>query len=239
MVASTAPTSVNRSAFILGSALLVVAATLAATITVRNAPPDRRAADAGRTRGPQARALAPAAGAPDSHLQAARPGPSRRPSPGQFTVSVSPDWLAGLPAGEQEEFRQRVARVQQKACGRLDRMTDEFDLTADQRGKMFPLLVRSTPGFDPAMQVAGGYLDGAPATADEELHGLLDAEQQAQLEDQELNRQLWWQEVFSRLEKELVDSTGGGAAEPAEPAAEPAAAEPAAEPAERVAPTRR
>ena len=75
---------------------------------------------------------------------------------------------------------------------------------------MFPHLARSTPGYDPVMQIGGVQLAGSSVTpADEEIHDLLDPDQQARLEDQELDRQLWWEDLFARIDAELVDSTGG------------------------------
>ena len=225
----------KRFTFILGSSLLIVAATLAVTITVRNAPPE------------PAVAAQPAAGSRlphvlttdlgDAHAHVMPLDQRRAWSPDRFTVDAPADWLASMSAAEQAAALERVAQVQRDARERLERMTDEFSLTASQRAKMFPLLVRSTPGFDPTMRVGGGDPGAEIGATAEEMHALLDAEQQAQLEDPELARQLWWQDVVSRLERELVDATGGTVPDPAAPEPEP---EPAVEePVDRVAPPRR
>jgi hypothetical protein len=228
----------NRSAFILGISLLVVAVTMAVTITVRNAPDEtaeakptaRTAKHQGISRS-EHRGLAASRGVHRS----IEPRSTRRPLPReQYEVGLPEDRLMAFPAKRQEELRKRVALVQKKARMQLERMTKAFDLTTAQRRKMFPLLVQSTPGYDPVMQVAGvaAPVDSG-ASADEEIHALLDPEQQMELEEEEINRQLWWQDLIGRLEKELVDSTGGAevptaapeapAAEPSDPAPAPAA----------------
>ena len=61
------------------------------------------------------------------------------------------------------------------------------------------------------MQVGGAFLAAADTgiTDTEEVHELLDPDQQESLEDKELDRQLWWEDLFTRLDEELIDSTGG------------------------------
>ena len=76
---------------------------------------------------------------------------------------------------------------------------------------MFPLIARSTLGYDPVM-LTGGTLAASTLTADEAIHQVLDPPQQALVEDEEVNRQLWWQDTLARLESDLIDSTGGVAA---------------------------
>ena len=129
---------------------------------------------------------------------------------------------------------------------------------------MFPLIVRSTPGYDHVMLVGGNLtpktslpadayssaqMDGTsnltPKTslaADEEMHQVLDPHQQALVENQEVNRQLRWQDTLARLEADLINSTGGDTptitttptAVPSATTTAPADAAPATE--ERVAP---
>jgi hypothetical protein len=41
------------------------------------------------------------------------------------------------------------------------------------------------------------------------MHHVLDSHQQALVENQEVNRQLWWQYTLARLEADLINSTGG------------------------------
>ena len=106
-------------------------------------------------------------------------------------------------------------------------------------------------GYDPVMLTGGNLTAKAPLAAktplaaDEEIHQVLDPQQQALVEDQEVNRQLWWQDTLSRLEADLIDSTGGVTATiaaspteiPTETTTTPATITPATE--ERVAPAAR
>lgn len=208
----------NRSSFILGMALLVVAITLAVTITVRNAPRDAgEVVEAGSTEKNSSGNRAFRAGdsadfdRPSRLTPRASRGIDERVS---YRVQLPSEQSALLPVDERAELTDRAARVEGKARAQLERMTEEFELTGEQRRKMFPMLVRSTAGFDPRMQVGGVYLESDPKTLpDEEMHDVLDSEQRDQLVDEEIKRQLWWQEIFARLEKELIDSTGGAPTE--------------------------
>ena len=211
----------NRSTFILGVALLVVAVTMAVTITFRNAPEDT-AGTRIAARKAQYHKVSRA-----GRRSSALPGRfrdrssgselARRPVPReQYEVVIPTDRLMGLPASRRQTLLRQVARVESNARKKLERMTREFDLTTAQRRKMFPLLVRSTPGYDPVMQVAGVAAPVDPtASTDEEIHALLDPDQQAEMEEEEINRRLWWEDLIDRLEKELVDSTGGAEVQPA------------------------
>jgi hypothetical protein len=214
----------NRATFILGFALLVIAATLAASITMRNAPGDsvrttRPDAGTPRTPQPHAPAQTSTAGSPtDSKAstprsQLIRHGDSFKVD--SSCVALPEPWLADLPAIQQVEWRTRTAAVERAARKKIERLTDELALTAAQCDKIFPLIVRSTPGYDPVMLNGGNLTAKTTAAAKEEIHQVLDPQQQALVENQEVNRQLWWQDTLARLETDLIESTGGVAASPA------------------------
>jgi hypothetical protein len=238
----------NRSTFILGFALLVIAATLAASITMRNAPGDsskttRPEPGTPRTVQPRALAQTSMAGSPaDSKArtprnQATHQGDSFKVD--SSCVALPEPWLANQPAMQQVEWRTRTATVERAARKNLERLIDELALTATQCDKIFPLIVRSTPGYDPVMLTGGTLTAKTTAAAKEEIHQVLDPQQQALVENQEVNRQLWWQDTLARLEADLIDSTGGVAAIPAAiPAATPVDSTPATT-GERVAPEAR
>jgi len=206
----------NRSTFILGIALLVLALTMAVTVTVRNAPDEAKERGDVTKRGENheffSRDRLSASARPSAHRSSSGQTDRHPVSRERYQVVISDSRLSALPIDQQEELRSRVALVETKARKQLERMTQELELTTAQRSKMFPLLVRSAHGYDPAMQVVGaGVPDPADsiASTDEEIHALLDPEQQAQLEEDEVNRRLWWQDLIGRLEKDLDESTGG------------------------------
>jgi hypothetical protein len=153
-------------------------------------------------------------------------------------VDLPEPWLATLPIAQHSAWRSRAAAVECAARASLERLTTDLELNTAQRDKMFPVLVCSAPGYDPVMRVGGSTTAAvASLAAQEEIHQVLDPAQQALVEDQEVNCQLWWQDTLSRLEANLIESTGGVAATPAVTA--PAAVEPTPATEERVAPAAR
>lgn len=230
----------NRSTFVLGFAFLVIAATLAATITLRNAPAP---ADSSAVRGGprEAAPRAAIAGHRGTALVGENLSPAARAARRSVNesarrerpqVSLPEAWLAGLTAEQQQAWRDRVQTVQRDACRQLDRLTEDLALSPEQTRKAFPAIVRSLPGYDPVMSVAGGLAAQTPAAATEAIHDMLDPEQQALIEKREVDRQLWWQDILARLEADLVDSTGGmcatvTAADPDTPPDSPPAPDPA------------
>jgi hypothetical protein len=254
-LSTTNEKTMGRATLILGFALLVIAATLAASITLRNAPGDSSKAtprpDAGspQTTHPHALAHTSTTGSP-ANSQARNPRNQANHKEDSFKsdalrVALPEPWLTTLPPEQQVEWRTRTATVERAARKKLDRLTTDLDLTPAQCDKMFPLIVRSTPGYDPVMLTGGNLAAKTPLAADEEIHQVLDPQQQALVEDQEVNRLLWWQDTLARLEADLIDSTGGVTAtiaaspteNPTETPTTPAATTPATE--ERVAPAAR
>jgi hypothetical protein len=153
-------------------------------------------------------------------------------------VELPEPWLATLPPTQHSAWRGRAAAVERAARTSLERLTAELELTATQRDKMFPVLVRSSPGYDPVMLVGGSTTAvAASLAAQDEIHQVLDPTQQALVEDQEVNRQIWWQDTLARLEANLIDSTGGVAADPE--LTLPAAVEPTPAATERTVPATR
>jgi len=241
----------NRSTFTLGFALLVIAATLAASITMRNAPVDTSKAtphDAGAPMTAQPRALAARGGTTGSTADSRSRNPHNQTHHQEIAtkvdslyVTLPEPWLNGLPADQQAEWRSRTTTVERAAHKKLERLTADLDLNAAQIDKMFPLIVRSTPGYASVMLTGGNLTATTPVATAEEIHQVLDPQQQALAENQEVNRQLWWQDTLSRLEADLIDSTGGAtatiAATPAEVPTTPVVTTPATE--ERVAPEAR
>jgi|GEM_PF-855382 len=252
----------NRSTFTLGFALLVIAATLAASITMRNAPVDTGKAtrhDIGAPKMAQPRALAARGGTAGATADPKSRNPHNQTHHQEIAtkvqslhVTLPEPWLNGLPTEQQAEWRTRTDTVERAAHKKLERLTTDLDLNAAQIDKMFPLIVRSTPGYASVMLTGGNLTATTPVAANtpvaaaEEIHQVLDPQQQTLAENQEVNRQLWWQDTLSRLEADLIDSTGGIAAtitaapteEPTAPAVTtPAVTAPATE--ERVAPEAR
>ncbi len=223
----------RRSTFILGFSLLVITATLAASIHMRNPPNVRRNVDPSMAGRPQA-------GSPRTPVLARISKPSKpqvltNSQAKTFRVDLPESWLAGLPAEQQLAWKARTAAIGQTARARLEHLSAELQLTAAQCGRIFPVIVSATPGYDPIMRVAGTVVQADPLLATtEEIHSLLDSKQQALVEDQEVNRQLWWQDTFARLEVGLIEGGSIGSGTPEVIATAPSDPLPAIE--ERVVP---
>jgi hypothetical protein len=232
----------NRSTLILGFTLLAIAATMAASITMRNASGASRAAIPRVAEPPQAvRASAPARITRSAMIAKAGTPSIQANRTTSLCVELPEPWLTELPVVQQIEWRARAVVVQRMAREKLDRLSTELELTPAQRDKMFPLIVRSTSGYDPVMLAGANLTAKTPAAAAEEIHQVLDPQQQTLAENQEVDRQLWWQDTIARLEADLIDSTGGVASTiavtPTAATAAPVDSAPATE--ERVAPEAR
>lgn len=226
----------KKSSNILGFAFLALAVTMTAMITMRNSPqPARRGSSASRAEQPQGGRSARQGIGSQSTLRQGSTARAERPRERRFEwktsslpnrsgsrpssrmslvkpprITFEEKWLASLPVTEQEEWLAQAESVEQLAVERLERLTGQLELSPAQRAKVFPALVRSTPGFDPLMQVGGADLAGdGDLTPAEEIHAILDSEQQEVVENQDVDRQLWWQAVIDRLEADLNRETGG------------------------------
>ena len=123
----------KRSTLVLGFALLIVAATLAITITFRNDPGRVLADEESResTRNP-------ALVSQHSDSAAIRSGNARSEirravARDRYEVTIPVEALADLPSAEQAEYHARADAVQREARQKLERMTEEFELSSAQR----------------------------------------------------------------------------------------------------------
>ncbi|NIP97100.1 MAG: hypothetical protein GWO24_28175 [Akkermansiaceae bacterium] len=213
---------------IFGVALLLVAATLALTITFRNAPADRSAGRGGAPVGPassprptaQDRTLPPPA-SPRKNI----PRPPRRQESGVQEMDIVLDdgpTAPRLSPAERQTISQRTSSVKKAAFAKLDKMTERFDLTPEQRLKIFPLLVQSTEGYHPVMIVTTpvgpapvpGEASNSEQTPDLAIHDALDPEQQEQFVEAALDERAWWSEIVAQLVEDFDSAAAAGTAPP-------------------------
>ncbi len=228
----------NRSTYVLGFALVMIAATLAASITMRDAPGTSRKTVSSAPAAPRRARAGPAQSPADVDRLGLRG--QAAPKADVLRVALPESWLASLPDEQHSAWRSRAAAVEKAARERLDRLTTDLELSAAQRDEMFPVLVRASSGYDPVMLVGGIRLAAdSSIVAAEAIHQVLDPQQQALVEDQEINRQLWWQDTLGRLEAGLLAASDGTPATVTTATVPAAAADATAPAAERDAPAAR
>ena len=231
---------------IFGVALLLVATTLALTITFRDDPespsvkqPQDKSSPSLHTPGNlPSRGFA---GSPAGRTPTSGTAPRQRlPEVRDLEVAMddSPATRT-LSPNQRQDIAKRLPWVKQNALSRLDRMTERLDLTPRQRHKVFPQLLRSTTGYHPAMVInypAGislpsDELADNEKSPDEAIHDSLDPEQQEDFLQQKLDDQAWWEEIVAQLEEDFDASVANDGGEgPVAAGQAPPETEPVSEP---------
>ena len=193
-----------------GVALLVVAATLAITITVRKpVQGDALVSNDGSARSePRTQPRHPLGSPSLARSTVPQKSETRRVSPGsapeQFTVNVP----AGHP--QHAQLTARAREVEAQAKSELAKFTKRLDLTGEQQRRLFPILARSSEKYDAAMRISG-YAAGAPPLAGsagrEEFNEVLEPTQRDQLVEDAITDQLLWQDIIGKLRQRLDEQT--------------------------------
>lgn len=191
-----------RIHFILGLAMLTVAATLAVTISTRerNTPTHESADDSPRPSTAPHTAGSPLTPASPSHPTASANTTSLAPPDERFTVSIDPAHP------DRQELEQRATRVERFARDRLERLTRELSLSVEQQHKMFPRLVEASQSYDPAMKVTGVLRTTQPVnvvTDPGDIFADLEPPQRDELTERSVDDLLLWQSIIAHLERQL------------------------------------
>ncbi len=232
---------------IFGVALLLVATTLALTITFRKdsggeAAEGQRAETASSLRG-----TGNFSSRDSTDSSATRRNPVRSPRqkiPDVEELEVTMDdgpASRDLTPTQRQDIAKRLPWVRQNALSRLGKMTDRLELTPVQQHKVFPQLLRSTTGYHPAMIIhyppglstPSEELADNEKSPDEAIHDSLDPDQQEDFIQQQLDDQAWWEEIVSQLEEDFdasVASDESPVAAAQAPPEQEAVAEPEPEP---------
>lgn len=193
-----------KTSFILGVALLVVATTLAITITIRpRATQAREGPSAGPTAAEQAlhRPGRSTATPQDARIPPKRRHPSIRES---FSVEAPLDHPQRAELAEAAHAVEREARLQ------LDKLTKQLDLSGYQREQLFPLLVQGSRNYRPELVISGASREMPRLTGgarDEEIAKVLDDEQLDQQLENAVDDLLLWQEIIANLQTRLETET--------------------------------
>jgi hypothetical protein len=223
------PNPMRFGNLIFGIALLLVASTLALTITFRNAAPEQLVANAERPsadlqapRSPESAPVARSDKPPHSaRRQIPRPPPQRLPDVEELDLALGPKAPKLTPV-QRQEITQRTAGVKRAALVKLDKMTKQLDLTTNQRHKIYPHLLKSTNGYHEAMVInyPVGFLlpevaSNETQSPDEAIHDALDPDQQDEFVEDQLDRLAWWNEIVAQLEEDFDSTVAAGTAAPA------------------------
>lgn len=208
--------------YLFGVALILVATALTLTIAFRDEPEEESANER-----PGATTSAPSPArtrgiSPSLRESAAKPhakDPEAQVENLDLVLDQGPA-ASKLSAAESQVISERTSRVKSAALAKLGKMTERLDLTDEQRREIFPLLVRATAGYHPAMVLtaqAGGQavpieMAKSNQTTDEAIHEVLDPEQQEDFIEHMLNKQAWWNEIISQWEKDFDSTAAAGTA---------------------------
>lgn len=185
-----------KLSFILGVALLVVASTLAITITSRQTTSEvPQSKPAPRIAGEEAREV---------FSQGPR-GPNRQPRKAYaFTVT------APTTHPNYQFLSEQAALVEQEARFHLERMSEKLELSPRQQERLFPILARIAEDYQPEFIISGidtGARALGETEGEEKIQRVLDTAQQEDLIERAVADQLLWQEIINKLKNDLDEGT--------------------------------
>ena len=232
---------------IFGVALLLVAATLALTITFRNDSEGPATEGLRNDATSSLRSTENFSSRGSASSSATRRNPVRSPRqklPDVEELEVAMDdgpASRDLTPAQRQDIAKRLPWVRQNALSRLGKMASRLELTPIQQHKVFPQLLRSTTGYHPAMVINYPAEISLPSeeladnekSPDEAIHDSLDPDQQEDFIQQKLDDQAWWEEIVAQLEEDFdasVASNEGPVAAGQAPPEQEAVAEPQPEP---------
>lgn len=191
----------TRSQFILAIALLVVAGTIAFTVSFRKQ--ERRDQDR------IAKALKARHNQAISNFSASS---SSRKASNQRVAERSTDrtrYEVSAVVFSQQEIAEKVQR---ESLAQLEEMTSRYQLTGTQRRQLFALLAKHHNNFQDGMVVNGQSLY-RPASGEQlasEVYPLLDPSQQDLYQDDILSKDQWWSEIITQLRDDLDGAIESG-----------------------------
>jgi hypothetical protein len=198
----------SRSHFALAIALVVIAATL---VFVKTFPEDPAQPDTPRSE--RATPVAGQHGSPSRNgFRSSKPLTPRAAAGSHFEIGFDQQTLASLTDEQRRQALGYATRAEADARSTLAELAAKYDLTRQQQRDIFPIVAAHTGSYHPSMTVNGVPVIPAPADSslEESIHGSLDPEQQAALEDAMLDDIKWWQEIANQLENDLDTAIGTG-----------------------------
>lgn len=190
----------TRSQFILGVALLVVAGTLAFTVSFRKQEREDqgRIADALEARKNRTSKVSKAR---ESREERVLRVSQRTADRTRYEVSTS-----------KFDDQELAEKVQRESLDQLEEMTTRYQLTGTQRRQIFPLIAKHHSGFQDSMTINGQRVV-SPAAGGQlasEIYPLLDPTQQDLYQDFILSKDQWWAAIITQLRDDLAGAIESG-----------------------------
>jgi hypothetical protein len=202
----------SRSQFILGVTLLVVAGTLAFSISFFQSDNYHQSTDdqsfARSKTAPEHRSV---------NLDRSRNRPSRANSSrivdsSRHDLGLTSSSISNITDADLQKVNAIVNRTRQESRDKLDKLTEKYDLTNDQRRKIFPLIVAHHKQAHPAILVNGQPLPSITvgSTLNDSIYSELDSDQQDALTEASIDNNAWWKDVVGQLEDDLNNAIDNG-----------------------------
>ncbi|MFT6862303.1 MAG: hypothetical protein ACJAVK_000861 [Akkermansiaceae bacterium] len=197
-----------RSSFVLAVTLLVVAGSLAFMISFDRDHGDTAGTSSGHANHPAASASRSSSG---SRQEAQKTRSSRS---NDIRVSLPKSTTSHLDNAQLVRVNDILSSTRREAREKLDKLSSQYKLTAEQRRKTFPLIVAHHDQAHPAMTINGQSLPAiAPAsTLNDSLASVFDSSQQDELIEVSADHDAWWEDVVGQLEVDLDTAIDNGEA---------------------------
>ncbi|MDB4508134.1 hypothetical protein N9051_00980 [Akkermansiaceae bacterium] len=205
----------TRSQFILGVAMLVVAGTLAFTISFTRSEDSTLTSESPSSANSPAESRFSASSARSESrksYKSATKSSIRKSDPARYDLKLTPDSIAHLSDDEVLQASAIVSKAREKARRKLDSLTVKYNLSNSQRKEIYPLIVAHQPEAHPAMLVGGNFLPGIAvgSTLEESIYPSLDQDQQDTLAENAIDHDAWWKDVVGQLEDDLDQAIDNG-----------------------------
>ena len=202
----------SRSQFTLVITMLVIAGTLAFSISFLQSDDYQAAGD---------QPLASSQNAPERKLvnlnqsrsRAARANSSRIVNSSDHDLDLTSSSISNLTDADLQKVNAIVNRTRQESRNKLDKLTEKYYLTNNQRRDIFPLIVAHHKQAHPAILVNGQPLPrvNIGSTLNDSIYIELDSDQQDALTEATIDDEAWWKDVVGQLEDDLNDAISNGA----------------------------
>ena len=202
----------SRSQFTLVITMLVIAGTLAFSISFLQSD-DYQAAGDQPLASSQNASQRKLVNLNQSRSRAARANSSRIVNSSDLDLDLTSSSISNLTDADLQKVNAIVNRTRQESRNKLDKLTEKYYLTNNQRRDIFPLIVAHHKQAHPAILVNGQPLPrvNIGSTLNDSIYIELDSDQQDALTEATIDDEAWWKDVVGQLEDDLNDAISNGA----------------------------